>query len=256
MEKQLEDFSYIANRARNPYSNTYNPNWKDHLNLKWEVNAIALRSGKQLNNPKAPIHEEDKSTEVVDKPLGETSPKGPIEEVPEPIAKLVTSKSSTIKVPLSSRLDDKQERDEVDFVSFFNLFKSLNVNFLTLELINKILKYANDIITKKIPHKLTDLDSFTIPVEIGDRHFNKALCDLEARVRGSKKNTSITLQLAYRSLVQPKGVSEDVLVKVRTFTIPIGFVILNFEEDREIPILLGRPFLATSKSTIDLKKMN
>ncbi|XP_012468874.1 uncharacterized protein LOC105786950 [Gossypium raimondii] len=51
--------------------------------------SIRSRLGKQLNNPKAPIHEEEKSTKVVDKPLGETTPEGPIEEMVEPIAKLV-----------------------------------------------------------------------------------------------------------------------------------------------------------------------
>ncbi|TYI56815.1 hypothetical protein E1A91_D11G238300v1, partial [Gossypium mustelinum] len=64
----------------------------------------------------------------------------------------------------------------------------------------------------------------------------------------------IILQLADRSLVQPKGVIEDVLVKVCNFIIPTDFVILDFEKNREIPILLGRPFLAMLKSTIDLEK--
>ncbi|KAA3484179.1 RNA-directed DNA polymerase-like protein [Gossypium australe] len=50
------------------------------------------------------------------------------------------------------------------------------------------------------------------------------------------------------------GVQEDVLVKVRSFIIPINFLVLDFEEDRGISILLGRPFLAIFRSTIDLEK--
>lgn len=55
-------------------------------------------------------------------------------------------------------------------------------------------------------------------------------------------------------MIHLKGVLEDVLVKVRQFIISIDFVVLDFEEDHEILLLLERLFLATSKSTIDLKK--
>ncbi|KAA3463916.1 general transcriptional corepressor trfA-like [Gossypium australe] len=166
--------------------------------------------------------------------------------------------------------------DEVEF---------LNVNLPLIELIEKILKYTkylkeimarcrkikrgepinidascSAIITRKIPPKLK--------IRIGDIHFCKALCDLGANINlmpfliykklelGKLKNTNITLQLADKSSVQPKGVLEDVLVKVCNFIIPVDFVILYFEEDREISILLGRPFLATSRSIIGLEIRN
>ncbi|MBA0789647.1 hypothetical protein Gotri_028142 [Gossypium trilobum] len=70
---------------------------------------------------------------------------------------------------------------------------------------------------------------------------------------GELKNTQITLQLVERSSVHPKGVLKDVLVKVRSFIILTDFLVLDFEEDREILILLGRPFLPTSRSSIDLE---
>lgn len=113
--------------------------------------------------------------------------------------------------------------------------------------------------------KLKDPGSFTIPIEIADIHFSKGLCDLKANINlmplsinnklglGELKNTQITLRLANRLSVQLKGVLEDMLVKVRSFTILIDFIILYFDENCEIPILLGRPFLAMSKSTIDLE---
>lgn len=69
---------------------------------------------------------------------------------------------------------------------------------------------------------------------------------------GELENTQVTLQLVDKSSIHPKGVLEDVLVKVRNFIILADFVILDFAKDREIPIFLGRPFLATTWSTIDL----
>ncbi|KAA3477438.1 Retrovirus-related Pol polyprotein from transposon opus [Gossypium australe] len=96
--------------------------------------------------------------------------------------------------------------------------------------------------------------SFTIPIEIGSIHFKKALCDLGASINLMPLSIYEKLGLVDKSVVQPKGVLEDVLVKVRNFIIPMDFVVLDFEEDREIPILLGRPFIATSRSIIDLEK--
>ncbi|KAA3466620.1 Retrovirus-related Pol polyprotein from transposon opus [Gossypium australe] len=63
---------------------------------------------------------------------------------------------------------------------------------------------------------------------------------------GELRNTHITLQLVDSSSVQLKEVLEDMLVKVYNFNNP-GRI------HRETPILLGRPFLATSRSTIDLE---
>lgn len=50
----------------------------------------------------------------------------------------------------------------------------------------------------------------------------------------------------------PKRILEDVLVQVRDFIILANFLVLDFKEDRDIPILLGRPLLAKSRSTIEL----
>ncbi|KAA3474734.1 hypothetical protein EPI10_024997 [Gossypium australe] len=96
------------------------------------------------------------------------------------------------------------------------------------------------------------------------RKYAKFLMEIIARHRKIKVGEQVTLnascsvtilgQLVDRSLVRPKGVLEDVLVKVQSFIMPADFVVLDFDEDCEIPILLGRPFLATSRSTIDLEK--
>ena len=66
--------------------------------------------------------------------------------------------------------------------------------------------------------------------------------------------TTMTLQMANRSLAQPEGILEDVLIKAGKFIFPVDFVVINIEEDKQVPLLLGRPFLATGAALIDVKK--
>lgn len=94
----------------------------------------------------------------------------------------------------------------------------------------------------------------------------QALCDLGASVNliplyvynrlnlGKAKPTTVTLQMADRSLMHPYGVVEDVLVKVGKFILPADFIILDMEEEEKIPIIMGRPFLATCRALIDVQK--
>ena len=65
---------------------------------------------------------------------------------------------------------------------------------------------------------------------------------------------TICLQLADRSYQHPRGVIENVLVKVDKFIFPTDFVILDMEEDDKVPIILGRPFLATGKAKINVQE--
>ena len=71
---------------------------------------------------------------------------------------------------------------------------------------------------------------------------------------GELTPTAMTLQMADRSMVQPEGILEDVLIKVGKFIFPVDFVVMNIEEDKQFPLLLGRPFLATGAALIDVKK--
>ena len=73
---------------------------------------------------------------------------------------------------------------------------------------------------------------------------------------GEPKSTTISLQLADKSYQHPRGIIENVLVKVGKFVLPADFVILDMEEDDSIPIILGRPFLATGKRKSMCKKAN
>ena len=60
--------------------------------------------------------------------------------------------------------------------------------------------------------------------------------------------------MAERTLAYPEGVLEDVLIRVGKFIFPVDFVVIDIEEDKQIPLLLGRPFLATGATLIDVKK--
>ncbi|KAI3445254.1 hypothetical protein Pfo_001919, partial [Paulownia fortunei] len=122
------------------------------------------------------------------------------------------------------------------------------------------------ILQRKLPPKLKDPGSFTIPCTIGNSFFDKALCDLGASINlmplsifrklrlGEAKPTTVSLQLADRSIKYPRRVIEDVLVKVDKFIFPADFIVLDMEEDQDIPIILGRPFLATGRALIDVQK--
>ena len=93
-----------------------------------------------------------------------------------------------------------------------------------------------------------------------------ALCDLGANINlmpmsvfkqlgiGEVIPTTVTLQLADRSLTHPDGKIEDVLVRVDKFIFPTDLIVLDYEADREVPIILGRPFLATGRTLIDVQK--
>ncbi|GKE50166.1 reverse transcriptase domain-containing protein [Tanacetum coccineum] len=66
------------------------------------------------------------------------------------------------------------------------------------------------------------------------------------------KATRMSLELADRSIQYPRGIIENVLIKVDKFVFPIDFVILDMHEDLRVPIILGRPFLATARAMIDV----
>jgi len=68
--------------------------------------------------------------------------------------------------------------------------------------------------------------------------------------------TRMTLQLADCSITRPYGVVEDELVKMRHFTFPADFLVMDIEEDVEIPFILGCPFMLTAKCMVDMGKAN
>ena len=126
---------------------------------------------------------------------------------------------------------------------------------------------VSSIIQCKTPVKYKDPGSPTISVNIGGTCIDKALLDLGASVNllpysvykelglGELNPTNITLSLVDRSVKIPKGIVDDVLVKLDKFYYPVDFVVLDTEPVAEgtnqVPIILGRPFLATSNAIIN-----
>ncbi|XP_052188595.1 uncharacterized protein LOC127798941 [Diospyros lotus] len=191
-------------------------------------------------------------------------------------------------LPFPQRL--KQHQNE-QFAKLFEMLKKLHINIPFVDAITQVPSYAkflkdilankrklaefetvklseecSAIVQNKLPQKLNDPGSFTIPCIIGDICFDKVLCDLGASINlmpltifrklglGEPKPTTITLQLADRSIKHPKGIVEDVLVKVEKFIFPVDFIVLDMIEDLEVPLILGRPFLATGKALIDVQQ--
>ena len=132
-----------------------------------------------------------------------------------------------------------------------------------------LIEQVSSIIQCKTLVKYKDPGCPTISVNIGGICIDKALLDLGASVNllpysvykqlgfGELKPTNITLSLADRSMKIPKGIVEDVLVKVDKFYYPVDFVVLDTEPVAEginqVPIILGRPFLATSNVIINCR---
>ncbi|XP_074313771.1 uncharacterized protein LOC141648964 [Silene latifolia] len=122
------------------------------------------------------------------------------------------------------------------------------------------------ILLNPMPEKLQDPSSFSIPCTVGNVSIKRALCDLGASVSilplpivrklalHDMIPTSMTLKLADRSVQRPMGVIEDVSVKVGNFYIPADFVVLDIPEDQQMPIILGRPFLAIGDVNISVKE--
>nr|GEU34301.1 reverse transcriptase domain-containing protein [Tanacetum cinerariifolium] len=117
---------------------------------------------------------------------------------------------------------------------------------------------------KKLPKKLGDPGKFLIPCDFPRIDVCHALADLGASINLMPLSiwkklslleltpTRMTLELADRSITRPKGVAEDVFVKVGKFHYPTDFVVVDFEADPRVPLILGRSFLRTGRALIDV----
>ena len=260
-------------------------------NPKGQAHAIILRSGKEIEEPLDPrtenpaMHQNSENQAEEDnepkrKEDGET-----IEQekpyVPPPPYKP--------PIPYPQRL--VKTKDIGQFKKFVELLKQLNVTIPFTEAITQMPSYAkflkeilsnkkkleenetvtltaecSAIIQNKMPPKLKDPGSFSIPCVIGKFVIDKALCDLGASISvmplsiskklemGELRPTKMSVQLADRSVKYPIGVLENVPVRIGQFYIPTDFIIMDIKEDTNTPIILGRPFLATAGAIIDVKK--
>ncbi|XP_047256064.1 uncharacterized protein LOC107846554 [Capsicum annuum] len=110
-------------------------------------------------------------------------------------------------------------------------------------------KEYNSVVMKKIPKKLKDLGSFTLPIKIGDNGVFHTLSDLEISVNlmplsvfntlGLEKSKlcSVVIQIADKTQVHPKEIIEDVLIKVGKFIIPAKFIVLDYDADDWVIII-------------------
>ena len=242
--------------------------------------AVQLRSGKELEEMK----EKNDSNKEEESPEKREA----LEKKNEGVDRK-DIQGSRPAVPFTQRL--QKSRIEEQFARFLKTFQKLEISMPFTEVVTQMPLYAKflkDILSKKrkiveegivnltatcsavikkeLPEKMKDPGSFTIPCIIGGVEFQKALCDSGASINlmplsvakqlslGEVIPTTITLQMADRSMVKPERVLEDVLVTVGKFVFPVDFIILDMEEDSQIPLLLGRPFLATGAALIDMQK--
>ncbi|RDX93771.1 hypothetical protein CR513_23921, partial [Mucuna pruriens] len=118
-----------------------------------------------------------------------------------------------------------------------------------------------------LPKKCRDLGIFSVPCNIGECTFADAMLDLGASINvmpssiykslnfGDLEPTRMTIQLVNKSIVQPLGVLEDVLVQVNKLIFPVDFYVLDMEDEtsgKESTLILGRSFLMTARTKIDV----
>ena len=231
------------------------------------------------------VEEEVEEEEPIEENKVEESPPKPSCDPTPPPPQV---KAYVPPIPYPQRL--RKHKDAHQFAKFLEVFKKLHINIPFAEALAQMptyVKFLKDLLSNKrkleefetvvlteecsailqnkLPPKLKDPGKFTIPCTIGTSEFSKALIDSGASINlmpysvfkklnvGEVKPTHVTLQLADQSIKYPRGVMEDVLVKVDSFYFPVDFVILEMEEDVEIPLLLGRPFLKTAGALIDVR---
>ncbi|XP_075102911.1 uncharacterized protein LOC142177601 [Nicotiana tabacum] len=209
-------------------------------NSKEHLKAITLWSGKELNEPYT-----DQSEQQVNN--------GKNVEIPiEPYEKKEVKKKILNPLPVTISFPQKMKRKTLDsqFAKFLKILKQININ-------------VPAILQNKLPQKLGDPCSFTIPCTLGGVYFEKALCDSGASINlmqfsifrklnlGEMKDICVSLQFADQSTKKPKGIIENVFVRVYKFVFPVDFIVLEMKECPNEPIILGRPLLATGRAIID-----
>ncbi|KAL5579761.1 hypothetical protein UlMin_012203 [Ulmus minor] len=241
-------------------SNTENPkrDGKEHCK------AITLRGGKTLE---APEIKEKNQKDLVSRQEEENNEQGNFEEDSREAEKFGEKSEKSrenvtlhINIPLVEALEQMP-----NYVKFMKDMLTKKRRFGEFETV-ALTRECSAVLQNKLPPKLKDPGSFTILCSIGNQYFGKALCDLGASINlmpmsifkklgiGEARPTTVSLQLADISIVHPEGKIEDVLVKVDKFIFSVDFIVLDYEADLEVPIILGRPFLATGRTLIDVQK--
>ncbi|GJS77551.1 reverse transcriptase domain-containing protein [Tanacetum coccineum] len=194
-------------------------------------------------------------------------------------------------IPYPSRLNDQklQEKANNQMLKFFQIFQRLHFDLSFADALlhmpkftsmfksllsnkEKLFELANTplnenclaVLLKKVPEKLGDPNKFLIPCDFSELDECLALADLGARINlmplfvwkklllPELTSTRMTLELANRLVAYPVGVAEDVFVKVGKFHFLADFVVVDYDVDPRVPLILGRPFLRTARALIDV----
>ncbi|XP_062086044.1 uncharacterized protein LOC133792143 [Humulus lupulus] len=154
-----------------------------------------------------------------------------------------------VRIPYPKRLC-KHNLDK-QFAKFLDVFKKLHINIPFIEALEQLpnyVKFMKEILYNK--RKMGDYETVVLTEECSAILQRKLPQKLGL---GEARPTTVTLQLADRSMKYPCGIIEDVLVKMDKFIFLADFIVLDIEEDDNVPIILGRPFLATGQALIDVQ---
>ncbi|GJR57467.1 hypothetical protein Tco_1499629 [Tanacetum coccineum] len=123
---------------------------------------------------------------------------------------------------------------------------------------------CSTLLQNHLPPKEQDPGSFILPCSIEKLDFKNALADLGASISimpfsmykrlgiGKLRPINMVIEMADNTKCTPKGIVENPLIKIDRFIFPIDFVILDMVEDNRMPIILGRPLLATAHAKVDI----
>ncbi|XP_022970249.1 uncharacterized protein LOC111469260 [Cucurbita maxima] len=184
----------------------------------------------------------------------------------------------------------KRKKEEVHFEKFMDIRKKIHINIPLVEALKQMpnyVKFWNDVLPNRRKFqefKVVSLDEecsailknnipleekdsrYTIPVSIRGKELGRALYDLEASINlmplsiykklgiREARPTTVTLQLVDRSIIHFEGKIEDILIQVDKFIFPVDFIILDYEVDHDVPIILGRQFLKIGRTLVDVYK--
>nr|GFA41504.1 reverse transcriptase domain-containing protein [Tanacetum cinerariifolium] len=213
------------------------------------------------------------------------------EPVVAPVSVLMPNLKPSILYP--SRRDNERCRDQANkqIEKFYEIFKDTSFKISFTDALILMPKFASTlkalignkeklsemartpmnehcsaVILNKLPRKLGDPGKFLIPCEFPGMDECLALADLGASINLMPLSvweelslpkltpTCMTLELADRSVSKPIGIAKDVSVKVGVFHFPTDFVVVDFEPDPRVPLILRRCFLKTGRALIDVQK--
>ncbi|GKE11425.1 reverse transcriptase domain-containing protein [Tanacetum coccineum] len=216
-------------------------------NLRGDVKAITTRSGVAYDGPTisptpSPLSKEvERETEatkdkVQNTSLGSTAHvQPPVVQDPIPEPEVAPKPKPKPSIPYPSRLNDQKLREKANnqMLKFLHIFQRLHFDI-------------------SFTDALLHLDECLALADLGASINLMPLSVWKQLSLPELTSTRMTLELVDRSTVHPKGVAEDVFVKVGKFYFPTDFVVIDYDVDPRVPLILGRPFLRTARALIDV----